>query len=446
MSDFDLGIGGGVDDPLPEVDFPPTDDFGGDHELWADLNDEAPPINAIVALAGKPTAELPPTRNPAGSIKSAVADVIRVKTDAAWRRRGRNAPPPAPAVAAAAPQQQERARASIQLPERPRWAAKRHRQSAWTEDDTARFYNGLRQFGTNIGLLAMLFPSRERDEVARKFRHEQKNNAAAVASALDPRSDLPVDVSSFTEQAHEWARQHMIRSAAPLNDDEQSIMREIGENEAAVAGPDAGSTSPPQAGLAAPAGAQRPAGAPVGNAADRAHPPQRAAGNFPATGDDDDDAPLVDALGLRGGDDDAMFRLFSDGTNPASSAAGDVTAANAADDDDDDRTFADRLFSGSPTTAGKPAPAPKSKRHRKEGASSMGSRAYTSPTTAGSAAPKPKAKGATKPKKAGATAGPPAAAEPTAEAVLAATDAVDDDFTLGGFDLFEGDDVAADDE
>ena len=50
--------------------------------------------------------------------------------------------------------------------------------------DTVRFYQALRMCGTDFTLIARFFPNRDRDDIKRKFKTEDKANRTAVDSAL----------------------------------------------------------------------------------------------------------------------------------------------------------------------------------------------------------------------------------------------------------------------
>ncbi len=47
-----------------------------------------------------------------------------------------------------------------------------------------RFYQALRMCGTDFTLIARVFPNRDRDDIKRKFKTEDKANRTLVDSAL----------------------------------------------------------------------------------------------------------------------------------------------------------------------------------------------------------------------------------------------------------------------
>ncbi len=50
--------------------------------------------------------------------------------------------------------------------------------------DTLRFYQALRMCGTDFTLIARVFPNRDRNDIKRKFKTEDKANRTLVDSAL----------------------------------------------------------------------------------------------------------------------------------------------------------------------------------------------------------------------------------------------------------------------
>jgi transcription factor TFIIIB component B'' len=50
--------------------------------------------------------------------------------------------------------------------------------------DTLRFYQALRMCGTDFTLISRVFPNRDRDDIKRKFKTEDKANRTLVDSAL----------------------------------------------------------------------------------------------------------------------------------------------------------------------------------------------------------------------------------------------------------------------
>lgn len=55
----------------------------------------------------------------------------------------------------------------------------------WTDKDTATFYQALRQFGLDFGLIQKLFPSRARRQIKSKFMREEKKHPEKINEALN---------------------------------------------------------------------------------------------------------------------------------------------------------------------------------------------------------------------------------------------------------------------
>ena len=60
--------------------------------------------------------------------------------------------------------------------------------------DTLRFYQALRMFGTDFTLISKVFPDRDRNDIKRKFKTEDKANRTLVDSALSNK------ICSFLEE------------------------------------------------------------------------------------------------------------------------------------------------------------------------------------------------------------------------------------------------------
>ena len=62
----------------------------------------------------------------------------------------------------------------------------------WTVDDTKRFFEGLRQMGTDFCSMEAFFENRTRKQLKRKYRQELIRNPALVEMALDPKNRTAV--------------------------------------------------------------------------------------------------------------------------------------------------------------------------------------------------------------------------------------------------------------
>eukprot|EP00899_Mesostigma_viride_P008077 jgi/Mesvir1/17270/Mv07678-RA.1 len=71
----------------------------------------------------------------------------------------------------------------------------------WSQADTALFYKGLAQFGTDFMIMAKLFPTRTRRQLKAKYKVEDKKNPAAVEAALRRRVThaQPLEPEDFAE-------------------------------------------------------------------------------------------------------------------------------------------------------------------------------------------------------------------------------------------------------
>lgn len=82
-----------------------------------------------------------------------------------------------------------------------------HHTKKWTEKETAKFYKALSMIGTDFTMIQRLFTNRNRDEIKRKFKREEKLNQALIDKILSKTSqiDLSIFVSSGSEQEQERA-------------------------------------------------------------------------------------------------------------------------------------------------------------------------------------------------------------------------------------------------
>jgi hypothetical protein len=61
---------------------------------------------------------------------------------------------------------------------------KRPKALRWTKEETYKFYMGLRQYGTSFGMIASLFPGRERRHIKNKYNREERSHPELVTLAL----------------------------------------------------------------------------------------------------------------------------------------------------------------------------------------------------------------------------------------------------------------------
>ncbi|KIJ27174.1 hypothetical protein M422DRAFT_122619, partial [Sphaerobolus stellatus SS14] len=66
----------------------------------------------------------------------------------------------------------------------------------WSKDDTALFYDALRQFGQNFDLIARVLPGRTYRMCKNKFKAEDKKNPGLIDDALKNRVDVDLNTLS----------------------------------------------------------------------------------------------------------------------------------------------------------------------------------------------------------------------------------------------------------
>lgn len=79
-------------------------------------------------------------------------------------------------------------------------AVGRKKADRWGEEETERFYEALRMFGTDFGIIAKMFPGRIRQHIKAKFTREEKAYPEKIKSALIGEIK-PMDFEEFRRQA-----------------------------------------------------------------------------------------------------------------------------------------------------------------------------------------------------------------------------------------------------
>ncbi|PWY97419.1 hypothetical protein BCV70DRAFT_149557, partial [Testicularia cyperi] len=64
------------------------------------------------------------------------------------------------------------------------YSRKLGRARKWTDDDTAKFYRALQQWGTDFEMIARLFPGRDRVMIKKKFNAEERSHPKLVDEAI----------------------------------------------------------------------------------------------------------------------------------------------------------------------------------------------------------------------------------------------------------------------
>ena len=79
---------------------------------------------------------------------------------------------------------------------------KRDKSGGWNEMLVDRFYNGLRMFGTDFGMISKMFPGKTRHAIKLKFCREEKEDYARIRAALLGEV-LPVELEEFQRMTGE---------------------------------------------------------------------------------------------------------------------------------------------------------------------------------------------------------------------------------------------------
>ncbi|XP_046444182.1 transcription factor TFIIIB component B'' homolog [Daphnia pulex] len=76
---------------------------------------------------------------------------------------------------------------------------KRRRADRWSMEETSRFYLALKMLGTDFSLMEPLFPGRDRVDLKRKFKSEEKTNSALVDKHIS--NQIPFDITQFRDES-----------------------------------------------------------------------------------------------------------------------------------------------------------------------------------------------------------------------------------------------------
>jgi len=78
--------------------------------------------------------------------------------------------------------------------------SKRKSVKRWTEEETRIFYMALRQCGQDFTMIAEFFPTRDRRQISRKYKKEEKEHTELVDRALNPHATLPLEMKAFNSE------------------------------------------------------------------------------------------------------------------------------------------------------------------------------------------------------------------------------------------------------
>ena len=76
---------------------------------------------------------------------------------------------------------------------------KKEKNKFWGYEEEEKFYDGLRQFGTDFEMIALLFKDRSRRHIKLKFNKEERVNPDKITAAL-VREKVPIDFDTYQKQ------------------------------------------------------------------------------------------------------------------------------------------------------------------------------------------------------------------------------------------------------
>lgn len=81
----------------------------------------------------------------------------------------------------------------------PLWKSK---SDPWSEDETDRFYDALRNWGTDFMIISQLFPPKTRAQIKKKFNREERLDPARVNAALLGKEPVSMDLKGYASAAN----------------------------------------------------------------------------------------------------------------------------------------------------------------------------------------------------------------------------------------------------
>lgn len=75
---------------------------------------------------------------------------------------------------------------------------RRNKSERWSREETEKFYDALRKYGTDFSMLEKVFPNRTRRQLKNKFKREERENAGLIDEILS-KSRLPLTMEQFHE-------------------------------------------------------------------------------------------------------------------------------------------------------------------------------------------------------------------------------------------------------
>ncbi|KAG8643939.1 hypothetical protein MANES_11G084700v8 [Manihot esculenta] len=96
----------------------------------------------------------------------------------------------------------------------------------WSKQDTELFYEGIRQFGTDLSMIQQLFPGRTRHQIKLKYKKEERQHPLRLSEALSNRAKDHSYFEKVMEQLQQVAAQEERESnrgnSVSLTDDEEA--------------------------------------------------------------------------------------------------------------------------------------------------------------------------------------------------------------------------------
>jgi transcription factor TFIIIB component B'' len=81
----------------------------------------------------------------------------------------------------------------------PMWKSK---SDPWSEDETDRFYEALKNWGTDFMIISQLFPPKTRAQIKKKFNREERLDAERVNAALLGKDPVRMDLNAYALAAN----------------------------------------------------------------------------------------------------------------------------------------------------------------------------------------------------------------------------------------------------
>lgn len=105
----------------------------------------------------------------------------------------------------------------------------------WTDEETIKFYHGLRMFGTDFNMISKMFGgAKNRRQVKLKFNREERANPVAVNRCIIGEKDVPMDLEAVDGADALEDSQAITDELARLKEEQEAETRRQEEEEAAT--------------------------------------------------------------------------------------------------------------------------------------------------------------------------------------------------------------------